>query len=246
MKIKSILVSQPEPVNKKDPYFELAEKYKIKIDFRKFIQVDPVPVMEFRAQKVNILEHDAVVLTSRNAIDHFFHLCKELRVTVPDDFKYFCVSEAIALYLQRYVVYRKRKIFFGDGKLEDLTDSFKKFKKDKYLFPCTDIHKANMTDLLDEMGIAYTKAIMYRTVASDLSDLKDVNYDMLVFFSPGGIESLFKNFPDFKQNNTKIAAFGATTAKAVEEHGLKIDLSAPTVEAPSMPAAIEYYIKNMK
>jgi uroporphyrinogen-III synthase len=246
LKIKSILVSQPEPVNKKDPYFELAEKYKLKIDFRKFIQVDPIPVMEFRAQKVNILEHDAVILTSRNAIDHFFHLCKELRVTVPDDFKYFCLSEAIALYLQRYVVYRKRKIFFGEGKLEDLADSFKKFKKDKYILPCTDIHKPGMTDFLDKMDLQYTKAVMYRTVASDLSDLKDVNYDMLVFFSPSGIESLFKNFPDFKQNTTKIAAFGTTTASAVENHGLKIDLRAPTVDAPSMPAAIENFIKSLK
>jgi len=239
-------VSQPEPANKKDPYFELAEKYKLKIDFRKFIQVDSIPVMEFRAQKINILEHQAVILTSRNAIDHFFALCKELRVTVPDDFKYFCLSEAIALYLQRYVVYRKRKIFFGQGKLEDLVDNFKKFKNDKYILPCTDIHKQDITDILDKSNLNYSKAIMYRTVASDLSDLKDVNYDMLVFFSPSGIESLFKNFPDFKQNATKIAAFGATTAKAVEDHGLRIDLAAPTVDAPSMPAAIEMFIKNSK
>lgn len=245
-KVKSILISQPKPITDKSPYFDLADKYKLKIDFRSFIHVEGVPAKEFRQERVNILEHSAVILTSRNAVDHFFRMCEEMRTPVPESLKYFCLSESTAYYLQKYVVYRKRKIFHGKVSFKDLLEVIKKHKNEKYLLPCSDIHKRNITDLLDGINIKYTKAVFYNTVCSDLSDLADVNYDMLVFFSPSGIESLYKNFPDFKQNNTRIAAFGTTTSAAVEAAGLKIDVHAPTPGLPSMSAAIETYIKKTK
>lgn len=245
-KIKSILISQPKPTTEKSPYFDLAAKYKIKIDFRSFIHVEGIPAKEFRQERVNILEHTAVILTSRNAVDHFFRMCEEMRVNVPDSMKYFCLSESTAYYLQKYVIYRKRKIFHGKQSFQDLLDVIKKHKNERYLLPCSDIHKRNITDLLDKHNIRYSKSVFYQTVCSDLSDLADVNYDMLVFFSPSGIESLFKNFPDFKQNNTRIAAFGATTADAVKKAGLNIDVHAPTPGLPSMSMAIENYIKKLK
>lgn len=245
-KIKSILISQPKPSTEKSPYFDLAAKYKLKIDFRSFIHVEGVPAKEFRQERVSILEHTAVILTSRNAVDHFFRMCEEMRITVPDSMKYFCLSESTAYYLQKYVVYRKRKIFHGKQSFQDLLDVIKKHKNEKYLLPCSDIHKRNITDLLDKHNIRYSKSVFYQTVCSDLSDLADVNYDMLVFFSPSGIESLFKNFPDFKQNATRIAAFGSTTADAVKKAGLHIDVHAPTPGLPSMSMAIENYIKKAK
>lgn len=245
-KIKSILISQPKPTTEKSPYFDLAAKYKLKIDFRSFIHVEGIPAKEFRQERVNILEHTAVILTSRNAVDHFFRMCEEMRVNVPDTMKYFCLSESTAYYLQKYVIYRKRKIFHGKQSFQDLLDVIKKHKNERYLLPCSDIHKRNITDLLDKHNIRYSKSVFYQTVCSDLSDLADVNYDMLVFFSPSGIESLFKNFPDFKQNNTRIAAFGATTADAVKKAGLTIDVHAPTPGLPSMSMAIENYIKKNK
>lgn len=244
MAIKTILVSQPKPEGDKSPYFDLAEKYKLKIDFRPFIQVEGVDVQEFRTQKVNISEHSAVILTSKVAVDHFFRMAKEVRFEVPDTMKYFCISETIAYYLQKYVTYRKRKIFFGKQTITDLVDVMKKHKNEKFLLPCTDILRDNIPETISEHKINFTKAILYRTVASDLSDLEDVYYDLLVFFSPGGIESLMKNFPDFKQNKTLIAAFGPTTAQAVIKNNLRLDVHAPQPEAPSMPAAIELYIKN--
>jgi len=246
LKVKTILVSQPEPVGEKSPYFDLAKKYKLKIDFRPFIRVEPMPVKEFRKQKINILEHTAVIFTSRNAVDNYFRMCEEARVTVPDTMKYFCISESTAFYMQKYVTYRKRKIFCGLQKFTELLDIIKKHKNEKFLFPVTDIHKQEMTDLLDAANVRYTKGIFYKTVASDLSDLKDVNYDMLVFFSPGGIKSLLENFPEFKQNGTRIAAFGSTTAQAVTDSGLRLDLHAPMPGAPSMTMAIEQYIKKEK
>jgi uroporphyrinogen-III synthase len=246
LKVKTILVSQPEPVGEKSPYFDLAKKYKLKIDFRPFIRVEPMPVKEFRKQKINILEHTAVIFTSRNAVDNYFRMCEEARVTVPDTMKYFCISESTAFYMQKYVTYRKRKIFCGLQKFTELLDIIKKHKNEKFLFPVTDIHKQEMTDMLDTANVRYTKGIFYKTVASDLSDLKDVNYDMLVFFSPGGIKSLLENFPDFKQNGTRIAAFGSTTAQAVTDSGLRLDLHAPMPGAPSMTMAIEQYIKKEK
>jgi len=245
-KVKSILISQPEPTSEKSPYFDLAEKYKVKIDFRPFIHVEGVPAKEFRQERVNIPEHTAVILTSRNAVDHFYRMCEETRFIVPETLKYFCLSEAVAYYLQKYVVYRKRKIFHGKQSFEDLMEIIKKHKNEKFLLPCSDIHKQSITDLLDKFNIKYSKSIFYRTVCSDLSDLADVNYDMLVFFSPSGIESLFKNFPDFKQNGTRIAAFGSTTADSVLKAGLQLNVHAPAPGVPSMSMAIEQYIKKIK
>ena len=244
MAIKTILVSQPKPEGDKSPYFDLAEKYKLKIDFRPFIHVQGIDAQEFRSQKVNISEHTAIILTSKTAIDHFFRICEETRFEVPDSMKYFCISEAVALYLQKYVTYRKRKIFFGKQSIEDLVEVMKKHKAEKFLLPCTDILRDKIPITLEEHKYNFTKAVLYRTVASDLSDLEDVYYDMLVFFSPGGIESLFKNFPDFKQNNTRIAAFGPTTANAVIKNNLRLDVHAPMPNAPSMTAAIELFVKE--
>ena len=244
MKVKTILVSQPEPKVENSPYFELQQKHKIKIDFRPFIHVEGVSAKEIRLQKIDLNHYTAIILTSRNAVDHFFRITKDVRFDVPDTMKYFCISEAIALYLQKYVTYRKRKIFFGKQTINDLVEVMKKHKNEKFLLPCTDILRDNIPETISEHKINFTKAILYRTVASDLSDLEDVYYDMLVFFSPGGIESLFKNFPDFKQNKTLIAAFGPTTAQAVLKNNLRLDVHAPQPNAPSMPAAIEQYIKN--
>ncbi len=244
MAIKTILVSQPKPEGEKSPYYDLAEKYKLKIDFRPFIHVVGVDAQEFRLQKINIPEHTAVILTSKTAIDHFFRIAEEIRFEVPDSMKYFCISEAVALYLQKYVTYRKRKIFYGKQTIEDLVEVMKKHKAEKFLLPCTDILRDKIPETLEEHKYNFTKAILYKTVASDLSDLEDVYYDMLVFFSPGGIESLLKNFPDFKQNNTKIAAFGPTTSNAVIKNNLRLDLHAPMPNAPSMTGAIELFVKE--
>lgn len=242
--VRSILVSQPKPTDEKSPYFQLAEKYKLKIDFRPFIQVEPVPVKEFRKQKIEILNHTAIIFTSRNAIDHFFTICKELKVEMPPEMKYFCISEQTAHYLQKYIVIRKRKLFVGQKTAADLFDYFKKHKNEKYLFPCSDIRKEDIPDYLNKMNITYTEAIIYHTVAADLSDLRDIKYDILAFFSPSGIKSLKQNFPDFEQNNTRIAAFGPTTAKAVRDMGLILDIEAPMPNAPSMTGALELYIKK--
>jgi len=246
LSIKSILVTQPKPETEKNPYFDLAKKYKLKIDFREFIQIEGVDVKEFRKDRINIPDYSAIILTSRNAVDHFFRVCKEIRYTVPDTLKYFCISESTAYYLQKYVVYRKRKIFHGKQTFSELVDLIKKHKEENFLLPCTDIHKQEITTLLDQNNIKYNKAILYRTVASDLSDLADIKYDMLVFFSPSGIESLLMNFPKFKQATTKIAAFGATTATAVKQAGLRLDINAPQPMYPSMTMAIEHFIKNNK
>ncbi|MDD4109475.1 MAG: uroporphyrinogen-III synthase [Prolixibacteraceae bacterium] len=245
MKIKSILVSQPKPETAKSPYFDLAEKSNVKIDFRPFIQVEGISAKEFRQTRIHILDHTAVIFTSRTAIDHFFRISRELRQTIPDSMKYFCISEATAYYLQKYIVYRKRKIFFGNGKFSDLVNIMKKHKDENFLVPLSDIHKQGIPELLDKGGYKYTKAILYKTISSDLSDLRDVNYDVLVFFSPSGIKSLFQNFPDFEQNNTRIACFGPATAKAVKEAGLNLDIEAPTAEAPSMTMALEHYINKV-
>lgn len=245
MKIKKILVSQPQPEESaKSPYFDLAEKMDVQVDFRPFIQVEGVSSKEFRQSRIQILDHTAVIFTSRTAIDHFFRMCQELRLTVPDTMKYFCISEATAFYLQKYIIYRKRKIFYGAGASSDLLDLMKKHKDDKYLVPLSHIHKQEIPDLLDKGGFKYTKAILYRTVSSDLSDLKDVNYDILVFFSPSGIKSLQQNFPGFEQKEIKIACFGPTTATAVRKAGLRLDIEAPTAQAPSMTMALEQFIKK--
>lgn len=244
-KVESILVSQPAPQSEKSPYHDLAQKYDIKVDFRPFIEVKPVGVKDFRKQKVEILDHTAVIFTSRNAIDHFFNICAELKIEMPAEMKYFCISEQTANYLQKYIVIRKRKIFTGFRTAQDLIEILKKHKKEKYLFPCSSIRKNDIPDFLEKNGYAYTEAVMYETVAADLSDLADVNYDIIAFFSPSGINSLFVNFPDFQQNKTRIAAFGPTTAKAVHDAGLFLDIQAPMPNAPSMTGALENYIKQV-
>ena len=238
------MVSQPKPEGQKSPYFDLAEKYKLKIDFRSFIHVEGVGAQEFRTQKVDLASHTAVILTSKNAVDHFFRIAQEVRFEVPDSMKYFCISEAVAYYLQKYVAYRKRKIFFGKQTIEDMADILKKNKKETFLLPCADRLRDKIPQTLEEYKLNFTKAILYRTVASDLSDLEDVYYDMLVFYSPGGVESLLKNFPGFKQNDTVIAAFGPTTANAIVQNKLRLDLHAPQPNAPSMTGAIENFVKG--
>jgi len=242
LKVKTILVSQPKPEGDKSPYFDLAKKCNVKIDFRPFIKVEGVPAQDFRKQKINILDHTAVVMTSRNAVDHYFRMCQEMRVTVPETMKYFCISESTAYYLQKYVQFRKRKIFHGKQTILDLMDVIKKHKQENFLVPCSDIAKEEVVEKLEALKIKHSKAIMFRTVASNLKDLENVNYDVLVFFSPAGIKSLFKNFPKFKQNKTRIACFGNTTAEAVKEAGLRLDIHAPTPKAPSMTMALEQYI----
>jgi uroporphyrinogen-III synthase len=245
LKIKRILVSQPEPTDERSPYFELASKYGLELVFRPFIQVQGVDGQTFRQTRINILDHTAVIFSSRNAVDHFFRMCKELRITVPETMKYFCTSESVAFYVQKYIVYRKRKVFIGKQTFDDLLDVIKKHKDEVYLVPSSDIQTNDVSDKLTRAGVKHTVAVFFRTVACDMSDIKDLSkFDMLVFFSPGGLESLKKNFPKFKQGEVAIAAFGPTTAKAVEENGYRLDLQAPLPEAPSMTGAIELFIKR--
>lgn len=245
MKVKTILVSQPEPKIENSPYFDLIEKQKVKIDFRPFIHVEGVSAKDVRQQKVDLHNYTAIILTSRNAVDHFFRVAEEMRFKVPDSMKYFCQSEAVAFYLQKYVVYRKRKIYVGKRNFSELTPLIKKYKDEKFLLPNTDKVKDEVPDTLDALGVNWKQATFYKTVISDLTDLADVYYDILVFFSPSGIDSLFQNFPDFKQNETRIAVFGDTTIKAVEEKGLRVDIAAPTPETPSMTMALEKYIEKV-
>ena len=244
MKVKTILVSQPEPKIENSPYFDLIEKQKVKIDFRPFIHVEGVPAKDIRQQKVDLNHYTAIILTSRNAVDHYFRVAEEMRFKVPDTMKYFCQSEAVAFYLQKYVVYRKRKIYVGKRNFSELSPIIKKYKDERFLMPNTDKVKDEVPNTLNSLGVDWKQAIFYKTVISDLTDLADVYYDILVFFSPSGIESLFHNFPDFKQNNTRIAVFGDTTIKAAEERGLLINIAAPTPETPSMTMALEKYIEK--
>lgn len=245
LNIKRLLVSQPKPTSEKSPYFDLAEKYGVEIEFRPFIKVEPLTSKEFRQQRISILDYSAVVFTARTGMDHFFRLCEELRVTIPETMKYFCMSESIAVYLQKYIVYRKRKIFFGaSGKLDDLITIIAKHPKEKYLVPVSDVHKDDLRLKLEAKKIDFTEAVMYRTVSNDFKADESFDYDMLVFFSPAGISSLLKNFPNFKQKDIRIGCFGPTTAKAVKDAGLRLDVEAPTPEAPSMTAALEQYLKK--
>jgi len=244
MKIKKILVSQPQPESEKSPYYELAEKNNVKIDFRPFSHVLGVPCKDFRKQRVDILAHTAVVFSSKTAIDHFFRICGEMRISVPDTMKYFCVSESVAFYLQKYIIYRKRKIFHGNGMVTDLMELIMKHQDEKYLLPLSDQQNEELTILLEKQKVKYSKAILYQNVCLDISDLSIINYDLLVFFSPSSFKSLLKNFPGFQQNEIKIGSFGSSTAKAILEAGLRLDLQAPRPEAPSMIAALEQYIKE--
>ena len=243
-KVSSILVSQPKPSNENSPYYNLERRFGIKVDFRPFIHIEPVNVKEFRQQKVDVLGHTAVIFTSRNAVDHFFGLCRDMKIEMPSDMKYFCISDQTANYLQKYIVIRKRKIFTGSKTAQDLIEILKKHKNEKYVFPCSNIRKNDIPNFLTENGYEFSEAIIYKTVASDLSDLAEVNYDLIAFFSPSGINSLLVNFPDFKQNKTRIAAFGSTTGQAVKDAGLVLDIEAPMPNAPSMTGALEVYIKE--
>ena len=246
-KVETILVSQPKPSKDDSPFYKLSEKYNLKIDFRPFEKLDPVSPKEFRKQKINILDHTAIIFTSRNAVDYFFKLAESLKVTIPTDMKYFCVSEQTANYLQKYIVIRKRKIFVGNRTpvelLETIKETVKKFPDEKFLFPCSAKRKKLISSFLEKNNLDYSEAIIYNTIPSDLSDLKNVFYDLIVFYSPTGIHSLFENFPDFKQNNTRIAGFGPTTAKAISKSNLILDIEAPLSIAPSMVRAVELYVK---
>ena len=246
MKLKTLLVSQPEPAGEKSPYDRIKEKFKLKIDYRSFIHVEGLDAKSVRSQKIDFAEFDNIILTSRNAVDHFFRLTEEMRFKVPDSTKYFCLSEAVAFYLQKYVVYRKRKIYIGDKNIQDLSSVLLKFGSEKYLLPTSDSLKPSIPETLNKLEINWKRAELFKTVISDLSDLRDVYYDILVFFSPSGIESLFKNFPDFKQNKTKIAVYGKTTHDAAIRAKLRVDVSAPSESFPSMSMAIEKYIQVNK
>jgi uroporphyrinogen-III synthase len=243
-KIKNILVTQAAPTDAKSPYFEIEKKYNIKVDFRSFIEVKGVAYKEFRKQKINILEHTAIIFTSRNAIDHFFRICKEAKIETPSDMKYFCITEQTANYLQKYIVIRKRKVFTGTKTALDLLEVIKKHKTENFLFPCSNKRQKDLPDYMGTNDFKITEAVMYETVSSDLSDLENVFYDVLAFYSPSGITSLLENFPEFKQNNTRIAAFGPTTAQAVKDANLILDIQAPMPNAPSMTGALEQYIKQ--
>ena len=244
-KVKTLLISQPKPETDKNPYYDLAKKYNLIETFRQFIKIEGLPVKDFRTQRVDILEHHAVILTSRMAVDHYFRMCNEMRVTVPESMKYFCINEATAYYLQKYIQYRKRKIFFGHQTIQDLVDVIRKNKEEKFLLPAADVQKEQIVDFLDALNIKYTKAIMYRTVSADLSDIKNLNdFDVLVFFTPAGIKSLKHNFPNFKQGNTRIACFGVAAANELKRQGYRLDIYAPNPKNPSMSGALDEYIKE--
>lgn len=246
IKIKRILVSQPKPTTEKSPYFDISDKYNVKIDFRPFIKVVPVFAKEFRTQKISIPDYSAIIFNARHGIDHFFRICEEMRITVPETMKYFCVSEAVALYLQRYIQYRKRKVFFSPtGKLPDLVPVLKKHAGERYLLITSDVQNEEVSATLESSKVDYDKAVLYRTVSNDFERGEDFNYDMLLFFSPVGITSLLKNFPDFEQGDIQIGCFGSTTAQAVHDAGLRLDLEAPTPEFPSMTMALDNFLKEI-
>ncbi|HEY5590222.1 MAG TPA: uroporphyrinogen-III synthase [Paludibacter sp.] len=245
MKIKNILVSQPQPTTEKSPYFDISEKYNVKIVFRPFIKVEPILAKEFRTQRISILDHTAIIFNARHGIDHFFRLCEEMRITIPETMKYFCVSESVAVYLQRYIHYRKRKVFYGaTGKLAELVTIMNKHTEEKYLFITSDVQNEETTSLLEKLKSTLNKAVMYKTVSNDFGPNEEFNYDMLLFFSPVGISSLLKNFPNFVQDDIQIGCFGATTAQAVHDAGLRLDIEAPLPGMPSMTMALENYLKE--
>jgi len=244
LKIRKILISQPEPQTEKSPYFDLCNKFNLKIDFKPFIHVEGISVREFRQQKINIPEFTALIFTSRIAVDHFFRINEEMKFTIPDTIKYFCVTESIAFYLQKYVVYRKRKIFYGNSNINDLMEYILKHKEDNYLVPLTENYNSDISHILSKQGIKHSIGCFYRTVSSNMKSVNLSEYDIVVFFSPLGIKSLFENFPDFKQKELCVATFGPTTAKAALDTGLKIDVQAPTPESPSITAALDCFIKN--
>lgn len=244
-KIESILVSQPTPADQSSPYFRLAEKWKLKLDFRKFIQVEGVSLNDFRKQGVNPLDFTAIIFTSKVAVDHLFRLLEEMRVEMPPETKYFCVSEATAKYLHKFITIRKRKLFVGDRTAMDLTKYINKHKGEKFLFPCSDVHRRKLPEYMREKNMDITESVIYSTVPSNLKDLRTDDFDMICFFSPSGIQSLYHNFPDFKQGDLHIAVFGPTTAKEAVAAGLRIDVEAPKPNMPSMTAAIDKFLKGL-
>lgn len=245
MKIRNILVSQPQPTDfEKSPYAELSRKFNVTFTFKQLIKIEGVPAKDFRRDRINILDFTAIIFTSKNAVDHFFRICKEMRVEVPETMKYFSISESTAYYLQKYVQFRKRKIFHCKENFSTLVDLIKKHKNEKFLLPCSDVHKQDVPKMLEDNKVVFKKAIIYRTLARDMSDTDITKFEMIVFFSPSGIKSLFKNYPKFKQGNTVIAALGPSVAKAVKEAGLRLDIEAPTKEAPSITSAIEQFLSK--
>ena len=245
MKIKKILVSQPKPTTEKSPYFDISEKYNVKIDFRPFIKVEPILAKEFRTQRISILDYSAIIFNARHGIDHFFRLCEEMRITIPETMKYFCVSESVALYLQRYIHYRKRKVFYGaTGKLPELVTIMNKHVDEKYLLITSDVQNEDTMSTLEKSKITFDKAVMYKTVSNDFGPNEEFNYDMLLFFSPIGIASLLKNFPDFVQGDIQIGCFGATTAQALRDAGLRLDIEVPQPGVPSMTMALDNFLKE--
>lgn len=243
--MKRILISQPKPTSEKSPYFEIEKKHGVEFIFHPFIKVEGLSAREFRAQKVQILDHSAVVFNSRNAIDHFFNLCKELRVTIPEDMKYFGLSEAIVLYIQKYVQYRKRKVFFAEsGKWPDLVQVMAKHKTENYLIPQSDVHSDEVHQMLEAKKIKHTECVMFRTVNNAFPTDKPFDFDMVVLFTPAGVESLVHNVPDFKERGIRLACFGKATAKAVADAGLTLDLEAPSVKAPSMTGSLDLYLEE--
>jgi uroporphyrinogen-III synthase len=244
LKVKSVLISQPEPNNCKSPFYDLSEKFNVNLEFRQFIQVEPVSATDFLKNRINILDHNAVIINSRTAIEHFFRICRETRVEVPNDMKFYCISEAFALYLQKFITYRKRKIFFPKTKDRSIHDLLLKHKDENFFFPCSNISNSDIVHFLKTHNIRHTSGILYRTVSNNLSDLNIYDYDVIAFFSPAGIRSLFENFSNFKQNNIRIAGFGENTNKTIIEYGLRLDIEAPTAQAPSMKMALELYLKK--
>ena len=247
--MKKILISQPKPTSEKSPYFDIEKEFGVEFIFRPFFKVEGLTPKEFRQQKVSILDHTAVVFTSRHAIDNYFRLAKEMRLTIPEDMKYFCITETVALYIQNYVQYRRSKVFSGaTSKVDDLVPTMVKHKTEKYLVPLSSVHNDVIRDLLDSKKLMHTECVMYRTVSNDFSEEEKAafDYDMLIFSSPTGVKALGENFPDFKQNDIKIGTFGPATAKEVKAQGLRLDLEAPSKEYPSMTSALRAYLKKLK
>lgn len=247
--VKKILISQPKPTSEKSPYYDIEKQFGVNFVFRPFFKVEGLSAKEFRQQKISILDHTAIVFTSRNAIDHFFRLAKEMRLTIPDTMKYFCITETVALYIQKYVQYRKRKVFFGEtGKIESLVPTMVKHKGEKYLVPLSSVHNDSIATMLDVKKLQHTECVMYRTVSNDFTEEEKAafDYDMLIFSSPTGMKALKKNFPDFEQGDIRIGAFGPATAKEVVAEGFRLDLEAPSKEYPSMTSALQAYLKKNK
>ncbi|MBI5915937.1 MAG: uroporphyrinogen-III synthase [Bacteroidetes bacterium] len=241
-KVRSILVSQPKP--ERSPYYELEKKYELQIDWRPFIQVEALSAKEFRKQRIRPDEFSSIIFTSKNSIDHFFSICEEMRVKMSQETKYFCLTDAVANYLQKFIIYRKRKVFSGTRAIQDLKPYLMKHKeKEKFLLPCSNLGAKQITSVLDEYGVTYQEAMMYNVVSSDLSDLKNIYYDVIVFFTPLEIEGLYENFPDFSQKATRIAVFGSSALKAVQDKGLYPNIKAPEPETPSMTMALEKYLQ---